>query len=67
MKKVLFLCSSNIFRSQMAEAFFNEYSKNNTAESAGLIEKQDHMHRLVVKVIKEKSPSQLLVQIFLTQ
>ena len=51
---ILFLCSSNIFRSQIAEAFFNKYSKNNKAESAALIKPQERMHKLVIKAMKEK-------------
>lgn len=51
--KVLFLCSSNIFRSQVAEAFFNKYSEHK-AESAALIKPQDKMHSLVVRAMKEK-------------
>ena len=38
MKNILFVCSENSARSQMAEAFFNRYNKNPeyTASSAGL-------------------------------
>ncbi|MCX8194899.1 MAG: arsenate reductase ArsC [Candidatus Micrarchaeota archaeon] len=35
MKKVLFVCIENACRSQMAEAFFNKYSKGARAYSAG--------------------------------
>lgn len=52
--KILFLCGSNVSRSQMAEALFNKYSKKNKAESAALIKSQDKMHSLVVKAMKEK-------------
>lgn len=51
--KILFLCSSNIFRSQIAEAFFNHYTKSNLAESAALIKPQEKMHALVVRAMKE--------------
>ena len=51
---ILFLCSSNVFRSQMAEAFFNNLSKSHTAKSAALIKPQDKMHKLVVKAMKEE-------------
>jgi len=53
--KILFLCSSNIFRSQIAEAFFNKYSKNHIAESAALDMPQDKMHNLVVNAMAEKN------------
>jgi len=33
--KVLFVCKDNIGRSQMAEAFFNKFSKRNRAVSCG--------------------------------
>jgi protein-tyrosine-phosphatase len=52
--KVLFLCKANIFRSQMAEALFNKYSKNHRAESAALIQPEGKMHALVVRAIKEE-------------
>lgn len=53
--KVLFLCSSNVFRSQIAEAFFNKYSKNSRAESAALIKPQNKMHPFVIKAMKEEN------------
>jgi protein-tyrosine-phosphatase len=34
--KVLFVCFGNLNRSQVAEAFFNQYSKKNKATSAGI-------------------------------
>ena len=34
--KVLFVCSGNVFRSQIAEAFFREYTKKNHSGSAGV-------------------------------
>ncbi len=34
--KVLFICKYNAGRSRMAEAFFNEFSKENTALSRGI-------------------------------
>jgi protein-tyrosine-phosphatase len=34
--KVLFVCSGNVFRSQIAEAFFSEYTKRNSSASAGV-------------------------------
>lgn len=35
MKKILFVCVGNSCRSQMAEGFFNYYSKTNKASSSG--------------------------------
>jgi arsenate reductase (thioredoxin) len=52
--KVLFLCKSNVTRSQMAEAFFNKYSKQDKAQSAALIKAQEKMHELVVRAMAEK-------------
>ena len=33
--KVLFVCKANVGRSQMAEAFFNNYTRNHKSTSAG--------------------------------
>lgn len=38
----------------MAEAFFNKYSKNNKAISAGLEETQPKMHKLIINAMKEE-------------
>jgi protein-tyrosine-phosphatase len=35
MGKILFICEGNVGRSQMAEAFYNYYTKSNDASSAG--------------------------------
>ena len=35
MKKILFVCSGNVGRSQMAEAFYNSFTKSKNAFSAG--------------------------------
>ncbi len=51
---ILFLCSSNIFRSQMAEAFFNRFSNRHKAQSAALIKPQEKMHKLVVRAMQEE-------------
>jgi len=51
-KKVLFVCTHNSARSQMAEAFLNKYGENRfEAESAGL--KAGILNPLVVTVMKE--------------
>ena len=52
--KILFLCSSNIFRSQIAEAFFNKLSNKYRVQSAALISPQDKMHLFVIKAMKEE-------------
>ena len=52
---ILFLCKSNVFRSQMAEGFFNCYSKKHKAYSAALVSPQDKMHRLIVNAMKEEA------------
>lgn len=36
MKKVLFVCSGNVCRSQIAEAYFNKFAEGNNALSAGV-------------------------------
>ena len=35
MTKILFVCSGNVGRSQMAEAYYNHFTKSNDAYSAG--------------------------------
>lgn len=52
--KILFLCASNVFRSQMAEAFLNKYSTKHAAKSAALIKPQEKMHKQVMRALKEK-------------
>jgi protein-tyrosine-phosphatase len=54
--KILFLCKSNVTRSQMAEAFFNHLNKNMNikAESAALLMPQEKMHKLVARVMAER-------------
>ncbi len=53
---VLFLCRANVFRSQMAEAFFNKYAKGNNsiAKSAALIT-SDQIPFYVINVMKAKN------------
>ena len=36
MQNILFICEGNVGRSQMAEAFYNFYTKTQNAQSAGL-------------------------------
>jgi protein-tyrosine-phosphatase len=40
--RVLFICSGNVFRSQIAEAFFGKSSKKNSAMSAGIEARKLH-------------------------
>jgi protein-tyrosine-phosphatase len=40
--RVLFICSGNVFRSQIAEAFFGKSSKMNSAMSAGIEARKLH-------------------------
>ena len=37
MNKVLFLCAANVWRSQMAEWFYNHFTKSNNAISAAML------------------------------
>lgn len=55
LNKILFLCTQNSCRSQMAEAFFNYYrgSRNIKAYSAGTFPGKE-IHPLAVEVMREK-------------
>ncbi|AFV97578.1 MULTISPECIES: arsenate reductase ArsC [unclassified Sulfuricurvum] len=53
MLKVLFVCVHNSARSQMAEAFFNQYAQNNdSSESAGI--EPGTLNSYVVRAMGEK-------------
>lgn len=52
--KILFLCKSNIFRSQIAEAFFNKYSKKHNSKSAGFIKPDKNNHEFIIRAMSEK-------------
>ncbi len=59
MYKILFICSANIGRSQMAEAFYNYFTKSNTAKSAaGYEDKRKKYcyrpHPKIISIMKEK-------------
>jgi protein-tyrosine-phosphatase len=54
MKKVLFVCVENACRSQMAKGFFNSYSNNAVADSAGT-QPAEKVEPVVVQVMKEKN------------
>jgi len=51
--KVLFVCSGNVFRSQIAEAFFGKYTKKNHSGSAGVNAKSLHH---AGRALKEECP-----------
>jgi len=53
MKKILFICVENACRSQVAEAFFNKYSKDARAYSAGSKPAKE-IDPKTVEVMKEK-------------
>ncbi|HKZ34033.1 MAG TPA: hypothetical protein VJ142_02245 [Candidatus Nanoarchaeia archaeon] len=57
MKNILFLCKNNVFRSRIAEIFFNKYNKNKKykASSAGLMPwtKKDLMKDLGYIAVKK--------------
>ena len=73
--KILFICKANVGRSQIAEAFFNKFSKKNKAISAGshaenypayLGKKLEQTAQDIIKIMKEvgidvsqKCPKQL--------
>jgi arsenate reductase (thioredoxin) len=58
MKKVLFVCYGNIMRSQMAEAYYNDFTKSESASSAGTDEFSTsyymHPEPTVIAVMKEE-------------
>ena len=59
MKKILFVCTGNVFRSMSAEKCFNDYVKKNringwTTDSAGTFEAtQDYIDPVVVEILSE--------------
>lgn len=58
MKKVLFICAGNVARSQIAEAYYNNYTHSLNAASAGVLDftpaKYGHPIPEVVAVMKEE-------------
>ena len=55
MRKILFVCKHNRFRSKVAEAFFNKLNKNKdyVASSAGLLPGGYPLDKLQVKIARE--------------
>jgi len=53
MKKILFVCVHNAGRSQMAEAFFNHYSKGKAQAFSAGTHYASHINPAVVEALKE--------------
>lgn len=53
-KYIVFICHRNRFRSVIAEAFFNRYSKKHKAVSAGMA-KADSINPAAIELMKEKN------------
>jgi len=54
MKKILFVCVENAGRSQMAEAFTNQYGKGKLVASSAGVMLADTVNPTVVEAMKEK-------------
>ena len=54
MKRVLFVCTENAGRSQMAEAFTNHYGKGKVVATSAGVMPADHVNPTVAEVMKEK-------------
>jgi len=54
MKKILFVCVENAGRSQMAEAFANQYGKDRFIVSSAGNKPADEVNPVVVEAMKEK-------------
>ncbi|MBI5355612.1 MAG: low molecular weight phosphatase family protein [Candidatus Aenigmarchaeota archaeon] len=52
MNKILFVCMGNVFRSQIAEAYYNFYTGCDYAKSAGL-RPQDNVNNYIPETVKE--------------
>lgn len=54
MKKILFVCVENAGRSQMAEAFANQYGQGKLIASSAGVMLADRVNPVVVEVMREK-------------
>jgi len=54
LKRILFVCVENAGRSQMAEAFANQYGKGKVIASSAGVKLADRVNPIVVDVMKEK-------------
>jgi len=54
LKRMLFVCVENAGRSQMAEAFANQYGKGKVIVSSAGVRLADKINPIVIEVMKEK-------------
>jgi len=56
--RILFVCQGNVARSQMAEAYYNYFTKSDNASSAGVLDftpaKYRHPTKEVIQLMKEE-------------
>lgn len=54
MRKVLFVCVENSFRSQMAEAYFNKFAPENWMAISAGIKPADKVHPKAIQLMREE-------------
>jgi len=54
MKRILFVCVENAGRSQMAEAFANQYGKGKVIASSAGVRLDENVTPIVIEVMKER-------------